>query len=156
MQKKWRLTLIYSCFLFLPSLIWAQAKPAAAPKKTTTTASSNSNIKLSIERGKKVYAEQCLVCHQADGLGVSHMNPPLSKTKWVLGDKKDLIKIVLKGLNTEIEIDGDTYRNVMPPHEAVMNDQQVADVLTYIRNNFGNKASRVTETDVKGVRANAK
>ena len=145
-----KLTLIYSCFLLLPVLSWGQTKK---PATTTKTSGTTSTVKASITRGKQVYAEQCLVCHQVDGLGVPHMNPPLSKTKWVLGDKNELIKIVLKGLNTEIEINGDSYSNVMPPHETTMNDQQIADVLTYIRNNFGNKASQIKEADVKAVRA---
>src|SRR5215470_5115061 len=141
-----KLTLIYSCFFILPALTWAQTKKSGTASKSTGTTSA---LKSSITRGKQVYAEQCLVCHQVDGLGVPHMNPPLSKTKWVLGDKNELIKIVLKGLNTEIEVAGDTYSNVMPPHETTMNDQQIADVLTYIRNNFGNKASQIKEADVK-------
>ena len=148
MNRIVKLTLIYSCFLFVPALAWSQAKkPAAA---------SSSAVKLSIERGKKIYADQCLVCHQANGLGVQNMNPPLSKTKWVLGDKNQLIKIVLKGMNTEVEINGDVYHNVMPPHETTMTDQQIADVLTYVRNNFGNKAKAITEADVKTVRAKTK
>ena len=148
-----KLTLIYSCFLLFPAIAWTQTKKSTATSKSTGTTST---LKSSITRGKQVYAEQCLACHQVDGLGVPHMNPPLSKTKWVLGNKEDLIKVVLKGLNTEIEVDGDTYSNVMPPHESTMNDQQIADVLTYIRNNFGNKASQIKEADVKAVRAKTK
>ena len=148
MTRKGKLTLIYSCFLFLPALAWCQAKKPAA--------SGSSAVKLSIERGKKVYAEQCLTCHQADGGGVQNMNPPLIKTKWVLGDKNALITIVLKGMNQELEINGDTYHNVMPPHETTMTDQQIADVLTFIRSNFGNKASAIKEADVKAVRAKTK
>ena len=63
-------------------------------------------MKESMERGKKVYDNNCLACHQANGSGVPGMNPPLKKTKWVLGDKKTLINIVLKGLDQEIEING--------------------------------------------------
>lgn len=106
-----------------------------------------------MERGKKVYENLCIACHQLDGGGVPNMNPTLIKTKWVLGDKKALIKIVLKGLKGgEIEIDGDTFSNIMPPQQATLTDQQIADVLTYVRNSFGNKASGVTVTEVKGVR----
>lgn len=109
--------------------------------------------KASIDRGKKVYENLCMACHQADGAGVIRMNPPLIKTKWVLGDKKALIKIVLKGLKGgEIEIDGDTFSNPMPAQEAVLNDQQIADVLTYVRNSFGNKASGVSAGEVKVLR----
>src|SRR5438105_6979527 len=102
-------------------------------------------MKAAIARGKKVYEATCLACHQPDGSGVPNMNPPLVKTKWVLGDKKQLSKIVLKGLpGGEIEINGDSFHNPMPPQESTLTDQEIADVLTYVRNSFGNKASMVT------------
>ena len=107
----------------------------------------------SFERGKKVYDATCLNCHQADGEGVQRMNPTLVKTKWVLGDKKALSKIVLYGLKGgEIEIDGDNFHNPMPPHGTILSDQQIADVLTYVRKSFGNKASAVTAADVRAAR----
>jgi mono/diheme cytochrome c family protein len=113
-------------------------------------------LKASIARGKKVYELYCLACHQQDGAGVPRMNPPLSKTKWVTGDKKQLITIVLKGLKGgEIEIDGDKYHNPMIAHD-FLKDKEIADVLTYIRNSFGNKAAIVTPNEVKLVRAKAK
>lgn len=107
------------------------------------------------QRGKKVYDLYCLACHQADGGGVPRMNPPLSKTTYVLGDKKALIKIILNGLDEPIEINGDTYTNVMAPHD-FLKDQEIADVLTYVRNSFGNKASLITVAEVKTVRATKK
>jgi mono/diheme cytochrome c family protein len=114
-------------------------------------------LKAAIARGKTVYENTCLACHQPDGSGVPSMNPPLVKTKWVLGDKKLLAKIVLKGLQGgEIEIDGDKFHNPMPPLETVLSDQEIADVLTYVRNSFGNKASLVTVAEVKALRAKLK
>jgi len=106
----------------------------------------------SIARGKKVYETYCLACHQADGTGVTRLNPPLVKTSYVLGDKKVLIGIVLNGLDEAIEIDGDTYSNVMASHD-FLKDQEIADVLTYVRNSFGNKASAVTPEEVAKIRA---
>lgn len=108
-------------------------------------------LKASMERGKKVYENTCLACHQVNGSGVPGMNPPLKKTKWVLGDKKTLINVILKGLDEEIEVNDETYSNVMPalPY---LSDQEIADVLTYVRNSFGNKASLVTESEVKKLR----
>jgi mono/diheme cytochrome c family protein len=114
-------------------------------------------LKASMERGKKVYETYCLACHQPDGTGVPNLNPPLVKTKWVLGDKKQLAKIILKGLKGgEIEIEGDQFHNPMPPQESVLSDKEIADVLTYVRNSFGNKASLVTAAEVKAVRATSK
>ncbi|MFZ9301326.1 MAG: c-type cytochrome [Chitinophagaceae bacterium] len=113
------------------------------------------SLTASKQRGKKVYDLYCLACHQADGGGVPRMNPPLSKTTYVLGDKKALIKIILNGLDEPIEINGDTYTNVMAPHD-FLKDQEIADVLTYVRNSFGNKASLITAAEVKTVRATKK
>jgi mono/diheme cytochrome c family protein len=106
----------------------------------------------SIARGKKVYETYCLACHQSDGTGVPRLNPPLVKTSFVLGDKKILIGIVLNGFDEPIEIDGDVFSNVMASHD-FLKDQEVADVLTYVRNSFGNKASVVTPAEVAAVRA---
>lgn len=104
------------------------------------------------EAGKKVYIKNCLVCHQADGAGVPGLNPPLGKTDWVTGDKKRLINIILKGLDSPLQVNGEEYANPMPP-QPHLTDQEIADVLTYIRSNFGNKASAVTAAEVKTVRA---
>ena len=108
-------------------------------------------LKASMEWGKKVYDNTCLACHQVNGSGVPGMNPPLKKTKWVLGDKKILINVILKGMDEEIVVNDETYSNVMPAF-ANLSDVEIADVATYVRNSFGNKASQVTEADVKKVR----
>lgn len=101
--------------------------------------------------GKKIYGQYCLACHMADGSGVPNMNPPLIKTTHILGDKTRLIKIVLNGLATGEEIDGETYTNVMPAHN-FLRDQEIADVLSFVRNSFGNKATAVTVAEVKSLR----
>lgn len=102
--------------------------------------------------GKKIYGQYCLACHMADGAGVPNMNPPLIKTSYVLGDKTRLIKVILNGLAIGEEIDGETYTNVMPAHN-FLTDQQISDVLTFVRNSFENKASGVTAAEVKVLRA---
>src|SRR5436305_10047828 len=107
--------------------------------------------KTSAENGKKLYAQYCLTCHQEDGSGVPKMNPPLIKTSYVTGDKKKLIQWVLRGSTENIPIDGKTYSNNMPP-QANLKDEEIADILTYIRSSFGNKASAITAMDVKSVR----
>ncbi|GAC1424988.1 MAG: hypothetical protein NVS1B13_09770 [Flavisolibacter sp.] len=112
-------------------------------------------LKASIYRGKAVYGSFCLTCHQADGSGVPNMNPPLIKTKWVLGPKEVLITQVLQGSKGKVEIDGDIFHNAMPPL-AALTDVQIADVLTYIRNSFGNRASLVSPAQVKNIRAKVK
>lgn len=138
--------------LLMPCFLKAQTKK---PVKKTTTSSSNMALKTSIARGQIVYTKTCLTCHQADGSGVPSMNPPLIKTKWVLGAKSVLIHQVLKGSSGTVEIDGDTFHNTMPP-QPQLTDQQIADVLTYVRHSFGNKASAVSVAEVKAVRAKSK
>lgn len=114
-------------------------------------------LKAAMERGKKVYEATCLACHQPDGAGVPSLNPPLVKTKWVLGDKKQLATLVLKGSEGgKIEIDSEKFHNPMPGMASMLSDQEIADVLTYVRNSFGNKASLVTAAEVKAVRAKIK
>ena len=110
----------------------------------------------SIQNGKIVYTQTCLTCHQADGGGVPHLNAPLDGASAVQGpDKTKLIKIVLKGMTDRVEIDGEYYSNNMAPHSN-LTDKQIADVLTYVRNSWTNKASAVTAAEVKAVRAKLK
>ena len=100
-----------------------------------------------------MFAENCAACHQADGQGIPSMNPPLAKTSFVLGDKTKLIKIILNGFSDDVEINGQRYSNTMASHD-FLKDQEIADLLTYVRNSFGNKASAITEGQVKVARAN--
>jgi mono/diheme cytochrome c family protein len=109
----------------------------------------------SVASGKIVYTNVCLPCHMADGGGVQSMNPPLIKTSYVLGDKATLIKIVLNGFNEDVEINGQRYSNTMSSHDD-LKDKQIADVLTYVRNSFGNKASAVKIAEVTKARADLK
>lgn len=139
-----KLITLFICFA--PAFVMAQSvKKSTKPKHAGGLASS-------IIAGKAVYTAHCLTCHQADGGGVPSMNPPLIKTSYVLGGKTALIKIVLNGFKEDVEIDGETFNNTMPA-QANLTDQQIADVLTYVRNSFGNKASAVKTMEVKKARA---
>ena len=91
----------------------------------------------------------------ATGEGVPRLNPPLINTTYVLGDKTALVKIVLNGFNEDVEINGQKFSNTMTPHSD-LKDQQIADVLTYVRNSFGNKAPAVMAAEVKEVRSKVK
>ena len=131
----------------------AQKRPAPKAKAPAKTAAAGVST-AALASGKAVYRQYCLSCHQADGGGVDGMNPPLNKTSWVLGDKTRLTNVLLNGLQG-VDIDGEPYNNVMASHD-FLTDQQIADVLTFIRNSFGNKASAVTVGEVKTVRAGNK
>ncbi len=100
--------------------------------------------------GKAVYVT-CTACHQPTGLGLPGIFPPLAESEWVNGPAENLIRIQLRGLMGKITVKGVEYNSVMPPNSA-MTDQQIADVLSYIRSNFGNKADAVTPEMVKALR----
>lgn len=102
--------------------------------------------------GQTVYDQYCKVCHMVNGSGVPNLNPPLKGTDWVLGDKSRLINVVLKGLSEPIEINGEKFQNAMAPH-SFLSDEQIANVLTYIRGSFGNEAGEVTAAEVASERA---
>ena len=113
---------------------------------------SHSSTEASIARGEKIYTQYCLPCHQVDGSGVPQLNPPLKNSAYVLGEESKLIHIVMHGINEGVEINGDTYTNPMPPVGGNFKDVEIADVLTYIRNSFGNKASAISADQVKELR----
>lgn len=120
------------------------------------TAKAQPSVKASVERGKTVYLQRCMACHQMDGGGVPRLNPPLDGASKVKGaDKLYLIRIVIKGMTERVEIDGEYYDNNMSANPD-LSDTQIADVLTYIRNNWSNKASAVTADEVKAARAKIK
>jgi mono/diheme cytochrome c family protein len=105
-----------------------------------------------LQAGRTVYNTYCAACHQRDGKGAPGMNPPLAGVNIVTGNKTELIKIILKGYDKRDKINGEVYQNVMPPHNW-LTDQQISDVLTYIRASWGNKASDVKVDEVKKTRA---
>ncbi|WPU93818.1 PQQ-dependent sugar dehydrogenase [Mucilaginibacter sabulilitoris] len=106
--------------------------------------------------GAKLYATYCANCHQKNGKGDGNLFPPLSGSEWVTGGKymeKDLaIRVILNGLEGPVKVKNKPYNSVMPKHN-FLSDDQIAKVLTYIRNNFGNNSSLVTASEVKKVRA---
>ena len=108
--------------------------------------------------GKEIYARDgfCSTCHQSDGGGLSASQfPPLRGTPWVTGSAERMIKIVLNGLIGPITVGNKTYPGQVPmtPYKGMLDDTEVAAVITYVRNSFGNEASAVTPEQVKQIRA---
>jgi mono/diheme cytochrome c family protein len=108
-------------------------------------------------RGKELYERDgyCITCHQADGHGLEPSGfPPLSGTEWVMGSPDRLIKLTIHGMLGPIEIKGKTYPGNVPmtPFGGLMNDEEIAAVLTYVRNSFTNRASVITADKVRKVR----
>ena len=142
----------------------------ASAQKVLTVSDSNATqlpswLAAQISSGKEIYMKaapgggMCFTCHQPTGLGLAGQFPPLAASDWVLGDKERLIKISMFGLMGEIKVNGISYNNVMVPPgipPGSLTDQQIADVLTYIRNDWGNSASAVSSSEVAHVRATVK
>jgi mono/diheme cytochrome c family protein len=108
-------------------------------------------------KGKEIYEREgyCETCHQKDGKGLESSGfPPLAGAKWVTGDEERLIKIALNGLYGPIEVLGKSYPGQVPmtPYRGLLNDEELAAVLTFVRNSFGNKASVIKAESVKKVR----
>ena len=146
--------LIIISFLFLPATLLAQSK---RPKQTTraiVSGAKSQSVVAVVQPGAAIYKQYCLTCHQVNGSGVPGLNPPLRGTDWVNGDKVRLIGVLLNGLQNA-EVEGETYDNVMPAHDFLTN-AQIADVLTYVRSNFGNKADAVLTDEVTVQRATKK
>ncbi|MDA8763749.1 PQQ-dependent sugar dehydrogenase [Flavobacteriaceae bacterium] len=101
--------------------------------------------------GQKIYNQYCMACHQSNGMGASGRFPPLNGTDWVTGDKQRLVNLILNGMEGAIEVNGEIYDGVMPQH-SFLNDDQIADVLTYIRTHFGNQAESISAEEVEKLR----
>jgi mono/diheme cytochrome c family protein len=110
--------------------------------------------------GKRVFTQNCIVCHQQTGLGVPGQFPPLAGSEWVLsqdwhGDNH-IVKIVLHGFQGAVTVKGQQFNNVMAPWGKVLKDEQIAAVLTYVRNEWGNKAPPITKDFVAKIREQTK
>jgi len=106
-----------------------------------------------IAAGKALYAGTCSVCHQDSGAGLPGVFPPLAKSDFLAKQKsEDLIRIVLSGLTGPVEVNGQRYDSVMPPMSQ-LTDDEIANILTFVRNNWGNQGERVRKDEVKAVRA---
>ncbi len=107
-----------------------------------------------VGRGKKIYSANCAVCHQPNGQGASGQGyPPLAGSEWVTGGTKRLGMILLKGLEGPITVKGQQYGTaVMQPWDKTLTDAKIADVMTYIRQEWGNQASAVAPEGVAALR----
>jgi mono/diheme cytochrome c family protein len=94
--------------------------------------------------GKANYNTICVACHQPTGLGLPSVFPPIAKSEYANGDPKRLVAIILKGVMGPITVEGKAFNNAMPGQEAMLTEQKIAGVATYVRKSFGNDASEVT------------
>lgn len=105
--------------------------------------------------GKRVFNQNCAVCHQNTGLGVAGQFPPLAGSEWVIGGDwvgdNHIVKVLLFGMQGVVQVKGGSYNNAMPAWNQ-LKDEQISAVLTYIRSEWGNNAAPITTEYVKSVR----
>jgi mono/diheme cytochrome c family protein len=137
-------TLLFA-LLFSSSLLTAVTPAQPAIKKTADP------FKESILRGEKVYIANCQSCHMPAGEGIPGVFPPLAKSDYLMKDQKRAIRSVLHGVSGEITVNGQLYSMEMPGQEH-LTDQEVADVLNFVQNSWGNKAKAIVPALIKAER----
>lgn len=115
------------------------------------------DLKASIDRGKAVYMQTCLACHQPTGMGIPGAFPPLGGTEYTGGDARRMVAMTLKGVNPPLKVKDMTYVVPMPPlptqFPILADDNKLADVINFVRNSFGNKDEKgVTPAMIDAVR----
>ncbi|MFT6054216.1 MAG: nitrite reductase (NO-forming) [Roseivirga sp.] len=131
------------------------ALAAATVSFSFTSADQDAALKKSMEDGKGIYQGLCMACHLNEGQGIASVFPPIAKSDYLMADLDRSIKIMLEGQQGEIIVNGKKYNGVMPAPG--LDDKDIADVLNYVRNSWGNKGEKtVTVQQVAKVRAKAK
>ncbi len=105
----------------------------------------------SLERGKAVYSRTCIACHQPTGMGLPPVFPPLAGSEWVAKDASIAVRNIINGMQGPITVKGVTYNGMMPP-VAGLSDKDIADVVTYVNNSWGNAGPSVTEAEVAAIK----
>ena len=133
----------------------ATAQPSVAASQTEPVPPHLSPTeRVQFGRGRQVYMQTCFVCHQPNGKGVADQIPPLAKSDLLMGDKAGAIRGVLQGRNGPVKVNGKQYNGIMIPFPQ-LTDDQIADVITYVRNGWGNSGDAATPHEVQEIRKTA-
>jgi glucose/arabinose dehydrogenase/mono/diheme cytochrome c family protein len=141
-------------FCVMAALFFVSDLAAQAPKPETTNQSSVASLtdkSAQMVRGETLYRANCFVCHQLNGQGIPGIYPPLARSDFLMADRERAIRTCCEGLSGEIVVNGKKFHGSMPA--VILNDQDVADVLTYVLSSWGNEGSALTADEVKTVRA---
>lgn len=117
---------------------------------------AESDVQEQKQRGELLYSRVCQSCHLPQGQGIPGMFPPLAKVDWVVAAKPDrLVRLILHGMAGPVQINGETFVTPAPlmPPQADLSDEQIANILTYIRSAWGNEAAPVKTEQVTRIRA---
>jgi mono/diheme cytochrome c family protein len=129
------------------------SRTGAVTANAVTTASDTADpLAARMQKGKQLFTVTCRACHQADGKGMPPVFPPLDGSEWAAGPERRVIAIVLHGIQGSITVEGKTFNGVMPTFKDQFSDEQIADILTFVRNSWSNKAGAVLPETVKDVR----
>ncbi|MBA3699450.1 MAG: c-type cytochrome [Planctomycetes bacterium] len=104
------------------------------------------------DSGKTRYQTLCVACHQLNGQGLAGLAPPLAGSEWVEGSEGRLARIIIHGVRGEIVAAGVTFNVEMPPLGGALDDEAIAEIMTYVRNEWGNRANVVETSAVKAIR----
>ena len=109
------------------------------------------DLTLKLDRASIIYSTHCASCHQNYGQGQENIYPPLAESEWVNGGNENLIRVVLFGQQGEIQVKNKTYNQIMPSF-SFLSDNELAQVISHIKINFGNKGNKVNADEVRAVR----
>lgn len=131
-----------------------KAGDLAAVSTATKAQSAGTLTKdMQIQAGSALFTGTCSVCHQANGEGLAGVFPPLAKSDFIAADHTKVIGVVLNGLSGPVKVNGKDYNSVMPPMSQLADDE-VANILTYVTNSWGNAGAQFTQAEVAKARAN--
>jgi mono/diheme cytochrome c family protein len=105
----------------------------------------------SMKRGQAVYSRTCIACHQPTGMGIPPVFPPLAGSEWIAKSSSIAVRNIINGMQGPVTVKGMTYNSMMPP-VAGLTDKDIADVVTYVNNSFGNTGAIVTEAEVTAIK----
>jgi len=125
---------------------------AAVTEAAKAAQSGTLTLEDQVKAGGALFNGTCSVCHQPTGAGLPNVFPPLAKSDYLAADPKRAIGILLHGLTGKVIVNGSEFNSVMPPMNQ-LNDDEVANILTYVLNSWGNPGGRISAEDVSKVRA---
>jgi len=128
------------------------ASLAPVASAAAATAAGTLTLDDQVKAGQALFAGTCSTCHQADGKGMAGVFPPLAQSDYLAKGNDALIGVVLNGLSGPVTVNGQDYNSVMPPMSQ-LTDDEVANILTYTLNSWGNSGGRVAKDEVAKVRA---
>lgn len=155
---------VFGCLIFVCSIQLAhstnqfQLHPPREIVELSDEEKDALRLERKIESGKKIFGVRCASCHQTNGLGIEGQYPPLAGSRWVTTEPSLISQIILKGLKGEIEVMGKLYGTSAAVNMAAVaiDDREIANVTTYVRQAWGNQAGEILESEVAQFREESK